>query len=321
MKVRITDLLNTYHDEFVKLELPMEEVRSAEEYRTKPVRSRGKKPLMAAACLILVCCAAFVLGLGFGQSPAGQSLSQAISTADEGNDTLGEVFGVPVSPIPSPVPDRGTPPTPTPTPTPIPTPTPTPEERPNPTPAPTPVPTPAPTPTVEEEPDKTSEEAYDPSEYARPVENAQGKVLTAELNMSFEVMVGDEVYDGCVRKFTLDGDTGTFTWHIVSEKLMLMVAAYGDLENALGQEEFLSVFQHYDACLVEQFFGDSALIFSDIPELIIGKYGGTLGYQDGQLTVTGHLYRVAELEGRASGEEIYPTPVALFVGGETVPLE
>lgn len=337
MKLRITDLLNAYHDEFVPL-TPPEEIFPSRQGRSvhsaKPARHRAKKPLLVAASLILVCCAAFGLGLGFGQSPTGQSLSAAISSTETAPEAASqpEAFGVTPSPAPSPVPDKGIPPTPTPTPTPTPAveAEEIPEAEPEPTPTPTPVPTPTPTPDTSIQPPQppsitTAEEAYDPADYERPVAGSDPDgdgVFTAPLDISFCVEVGTDavpgVLDGMLHAFTVEADTGKTTWYVASEQFSLMIAAYGSLEEALGQQEFTARFSDYDTYLVEQFFQDSVLIFDDGTSLPVGQYGGLLGYEDGHLTVTQHLYRLAELAGIEIDGLI---PVQLSLAGTVINLE
>lgn len=89
MKIRITDLLDTYYDDSVKLDAPHSMEASEQITPIKSERKKGfsmHKPMLIAASLMLVLCGAAVLGLGLSREPAGTALSDGdamISLSEE----------------------------------------------------------------------------------------------------------------------------------------------------------------------------------------------------------------------------------------------
>lgn len=88
MKVKITDLLDHYYDDTVKLnEAPADSTTGG--VRKSSHSFSIKKPLMAAAALLLILCGGFMLYLGFPATPVGGALGTG--------DTDGSVDGALIS--------------------------------------------------------------------------------------------------------------------------------------------------------------------------------------------------------------------------------
>lgn len=77
MKIKITDLLDSYYDESIKFTLTR---KASEQTEPTPItaakKQRFKKPLTAVACLILLLCGTVMVGLRFMGGDMGGSLSQ-----------------------------------------------------------------------------------------------------------------------------------------------------------------------------------------------------------------------------------------------------
>lgn len=80
MKIKITDLLDHYYEDSIKLDTPP--VDTPAPYTASQPKHRFKRPLMVAAALLIVFCGGFILYLGFPATSVGGALGSGDETGN-----------------------------------------------------------------------------------------------------------------------------------------------------------------------------------------------------------------------------------------------
>ena len=259
MKIRITDLLDTYYDDSVTLDVPAAADTKKNITSLSPKKSRRfsmQKPLLIAAALMLVLCGGAVLGLELTQNNAGVSLTQ------------GEVEGSAIS-------SEWT------------------KEEP-----------------AKPEPDDLQIANQEP-ESAKETETENTAltedehiIYVATLNIPIEPAEGLLTdYGDYITELVIDPTEGTYTWYYhlpALEALLWSTAPEGDYSQTHQNEEFMNEDTAWYNFLLERYFVNAELTFSDGTILAMGS-GEAVGFSDSQFWQVGSLSALEEESGVTLG--------------------